>query len=405
ARAFSGCSGLTSIEIPSSVTSIGDEAFDSCSSLTSITIPSSVTSIGDQAFWGCSGLTSVTFAEGSQCTSIGIQAFYNCSGLTSITIPSSVTSIGDWAFEDCSGLTSITIPSSVTSIEWGTFNYCSGLTSITILNPDCNIYDSRYTISDTATIYGYAGSTAQAYAEEYGRPFVALGAPVHARTPIAAVAPTAAAAGNNAYYYCADCGRYFKDAEGAIETTPEAEIIPKLSPVTCEMANGDITLPGGSAITAVEEESVTSGDAFDAIAARAVDKTFEMHSVTYTGAEALDCTADFTLDLPTGMDAASVKVYRIAGDFIADLSAAVGEDGKLHFAADHLDSYVICEGELVKYGDATGDGKITLTDSLRLFRNMVDDSVSMDIAAADFSGDEQISLIDALMILRCALSQ
>ena len=58
--AFSGCSGLTSIIIPSSVTSIGRRAFNGCSGLTSITIPNSVTTIGDCAFQSCYRLTSVT---------------------------------------------------------------------------------------------------------------------------------------------------------------------------------------------------------------------------------------------------------------------------------------------------------------------------------------------------------
>jgi len=57
--AFSGCSGLTSLTIPSSVTEIGSYAFEDCSGLTSLTIPSSVTSIDDNAFSGCSGLTSI----------------------------------------------------------------------------------------------------------------------------------------------------------------------------------------------------------------------------------------------------------------------------------------------------------------------------------------------------------
>ena len=161
--AFSGCSGLTSITIPSSVTSIGTGAFSSCSGLASITIPSSVTSIGNYAFQMCDGLTSISVdssnqyyndGNGSNCiirtltnalvagckntvipssvTSIVGCAFSGCSGLTSITIPSSVTSIGGSAFAFCTNLTSITIPSSVTSIGNQAFYSCTGLTSIIV---------------------------------------------------------------------------------------------------------------------------------------------------------------------------------------------------------------------------------------------------------------------------------
>ena len=127
---FEGCSGLTSITIPSSVTSLGDDCFKDCSGLTSITIPSSVTSLRDDCFSGCSGLTSVSIP--SSVTSLGVCCFYGCSGLTSITIPSSVTSLGNYCFLGCRGLSSIAIPSSVTSLGNSCFAECSGLTSITI---------------------------------------------------------------------------------------------------------------------------------------------------------------------------------------------------------------------------------------------------------------------------------
>ena len=84
---------------------LGDYAFDGCSGLTSLTIPSGVTSIGDWAFGYCSGLTSLIIPSGV--TGIGRGTFYGCCGLTSLTIPSSVTAIGSQAFNACSELTSI----------------------------------------------------------------------------------------------------------------------------------------------------------------------------------------------------------------------------------------------------------------------------------------------------------
>ena len=130
AYAFCDCSGLTSLTLPSVVTSIGAYAFCSCSGLTSLTLPSGVTSIGDDAFRGCSGLTSLTLPSGV--TWIGSSTFSGCSGLTSLTLPSGVTSIGDDAFRGCSGLTSLTLPSGVTSIGRYAFEGCSGLTSLTL---------------------------------------------------------------------------------------------------------------------------------------------------------------------------------------------------------------------------------------------------------------------------------
>ena len=140
---------VTELVIPNDVTEIKKYAFCGCSGLTSIVIPNSVTSIGEGAFSGCSGLTNIEIP--GSVTSIGSFAFYNCSGLTNIEIPGSVTSIGSSAFYNCSKLTSIEIPNSVTSIGNNAFYNCSKLTNIEIPNSVTSIGGSAF--------YGCSGLT------------------------------------------------------------------------------------------------------------------------------------------------------------------------------------------------------------------------------------------------------
>ena len=131
---FKDCTNLTDITIPSSITSIGAQAFEGCSNLTNVIIPSSVTSIGHHAFSGCASIASITIPEGV--TSIGDRLFFNCSNLTNIALPSSVVNIGSQAFQGCTSLTSITISSSVTSIGNYAFYGCTNLTSVTFADPN-----------------------------------------------------------------------------------------------------------------------------------------------------------------------------------------------------------------------------------------------------------------------------
>ena len=171
--AFNFCDNLVSINIPDSVVSIGGYAFYNCKSLTSVDIPNSVKAISGNTFGSCTNLVSVSIPDSVQ--AIGDSAFSGCNSLVSLTIPDSVTKIGSQAFSYCKSLKSVIVPSSVESISTYAFRWCDNLESLTIENPDCAIYSAKGLVNDSATIYGYTGSTAQAYAEKYGYKFETIG--------------------------------------------------------------------------------------------------------------------------------------------------------------------------------------------------------------------------------------
>lgn len=128
---FYGCTSLQSVVLPEGVISIGSNAFQNCHQLEEIQMPSSISYIGDCAFDGCSSLTSVTLNEGIE--TIGEYAFNGCSNLTSLSIPSTVVTIGTAAFQHCVSLaSSIKIPSGVKTIGDFAFSECLSLTSITL---------------------------------------------------------------------------------------------------------------------------------------------------------------------------------------------------------------------------------------------------------------------------------
>lgn len=129
--AFTGCTGLKDVTLPSSVVSIGTRAFIGCENLTGIHIPEGVTDLGYGAFMYCSRLSAISVAANNSVYSSQDGIVFNKDKTELIlcpegksgtcTVPDSVTSIADNAFAGCI-LTDYTIPSSVTSIGWNVFS-------------------------------------------------------------------------------------------------------------------------------------------------------------------------------------------------------------------------------------------------------------------------------------------
>ena len=96
ASSFLGHKEIYTVDIPNSVTYIGDLAFKDCEKLNYLENASSVTSIGMYSFWNCTNLYDVTIPNSVE--SLGVGCFMGCTNLKSITIPNSVTSIGGSIF-------------------------------------------------------------------------------------------------------------------------------------------------------------------------------------------------------------------------------------------------------------------------------------------------------------------
>ena len=114
---FLGCNELEQIEIPNTVTRIGNHSFRMCPNLEKINIPSSVTSVGEYAFSSCTSLKSIIIPD--SVTTIECHAFDNCSLLSEVTLSNNLQSLYYGAFQNCTSLCTIEIPK---SLEYANFD-------------------------------------------------------------------------------------------------------------------------------------------------------------------------------------------------------------------------------------------------------------------------------------------
>lgn len=152
AGALADC-GLTSIDIPNSVTTLDREAFRNCAALTVVNVSENLTNISSEAFKYCENLVDINVDKKNP-TYSSVDGYLLSKDKTTLVLfphgkahdkftllPPSITKIGDYAFYECENLTSVMIPNKVTSIGVRAFSLCKKLTDIAFLcdapiNPD-----------------------------------------------------------------------------------------------------------------------------------------------------------------------------------------------------------------------------------------------------------------------------
>ena len=131
--------------LPNTVKKIGNYAFSDCSKLTQINIPSSVTSIED-----C--------------------AFHKCSSLKEIVFPGSVKKLPDYVCDYCNALTKVVVEEGITEIKASAFSFCENLTDIFLPLSLTKIGQHVLLCSGKPTMHVYSGSYAESYAKENDLP-------------------------------------------------------------------------------------------------------------------------------------------------------------------------------------------------------------------------------------------
>ena len=169
---------MTSITIPEGFTSIGGEAFRNCTYLTTVNLPSTITSIGTgdwstdcSSFSGCIRLSTVTIARGgANGAVIWNYSFSGCTALTSITIPSNYQTLGRNAFQNCTALKTAIIEKNADeyftrSIGSYTFSGCSALTTMHIPSGVTSIGEKAYQNCSASLVI--CSDSASSYAKTY----------------------------------------------------------------------------------------------------------------------------------------------------------------------------------------------------------------------------------------------
>lgn len=238
--AFRGQTELKEFTVPHGITTIRSDAFFDCTKLSSFHLSDTVTNLSPIFKNNFETITTLTVDKNNPVYHISGNCIIETASKTLVrgcsrsTIPDdgSVTSIGYYAFYYSRGLTDLTIPSAVSQIGSDCLRSCKDLKSVTVLNPDAQIAGGADTLYGDITIYGYTGSTAEAYAKKYEKTFVALDPHTctydqkvttnkYQSNPATCAAPAT-------YFYSCSCG------EKGTKTFTHGEVLPHTYDNACD---------------------------------------------------------------------------------------------------------------------------------------------------------------------------
>ena len=425
-----------------SVTSIGEFAFSYCTGLTSITIPDSVTSIGYEAFyntgyyndelnwendvlyignWLIKARSNISgsYEIRKETVGVGDDAFYYCTDLTSVTIPDSVKSIGEDAFYGCDDLTSVTIGSGVTSIGKNAFYYCTGLEAINVSKDNPVYHSAGNCLIERETKTLILGCNNSVIPDDGSVTSIGDYAFYYCAGLTSITIPDSVTSiGIYAFYYCAGLTSItIPDSVMSIGYDAFYNTGYYIDELNWE---NDVLYIGNWLIAAKEDVSgsyeikqgtVGIADVAFLFCSELTSVTIP-DSVTSIGNYAFClCTGLTTITIPESVTSIGEGAfhyfeggYAIEIFYPLDVKMRVYEDSYAHkYATDNGFDYELITTAVTR-GDADGDGEITVADALILLRVSAKLAEPTDelIASCDIDNDGEITVADALAVLRVA---
>lgn len=256
---FAYCTSLKAVKIQGNWDAIPDYAFYNCTALETVQFPASVTAVGNQAFQKCSALQTVDL---SNIETIGERAFQE-SGISNVVSLDRLQSMGRMAFLKCTNLTSIILPEGITSIELSTFNGCTGLdllvlpSTITSIenfalalgsSSDCNLVMKSVALSDVGATAFGSGGKPATLAVYY---------PAEAQEAYETAGLIDEGDTNGYALSLTDSSMALASAESTASTLTLKATVPEGMTLVTTSSNTDVATANGATITGVAEGTAT----------------------------------------------------------------------------------------------------------------------------------------------------